>query len=299
MPTPHRPAALRGSVFRARDVLADGLLTPGALRSSAWRRLYRGVYVDSTLPESVDLRIRGASLIAPPSAVITGSTAAWLHGATELLSVRDPVELTVPPGVSFGPVAGLRIRHIALSPHEVARVRGRPCTTGVATALRIAGTDDVLDAVAALDVLLARGIADERELRQAVGALAGRGARRARQVVGLADPRAESRPESKVRALLALAGIRTTPQCVVRDSSGRFVARVDLAVPDLRIAIEYDGAWHGDPRQLARDRRRLNELTAAGWTVLFVTAADMRDPAALVARVRALLAAAASGKLRP
>ena len=296
MPLARRPPALRGSVFRARDVLADGLLTPGELRSSAWRRLYRGVYVDSSLPDSVDLRIRGASMVAPSTAVFTGCTAAWLHGATDLLCVRDPVELTVPPGVSFGPVTGLRIRHTSLSPEEVTRVRRQPCTTGVATALRIAGTDDVLDAVAALDVLLARGIADEHELRRAVEGLTGRGARRARQVVGLTDRRAESRPESKVRAMLALAGIRTTPQFVVRESSGRFVARVDLAVPELRIAIEYDGAWHGDPGQLGRDRRRLNALTAAGWTVLFVTAADMRDPAALVARVRALLAAAVSGK---
>jgi hypothetical protein len=96
-------------VFRARDVLADGVLTPAELRSSAWRRLYRGVYVDSSLPDGVDLRIRGASLLVPAAAVFTGRTAAWLHGALELADVQDPVEVTVPMATSFGPVCGLRV----------------------------------------------------------------------------------------------------------------------------------------------------------------------------------------------
>ena len=49
--------------------------------------------------------------------------------------------------------------------------------------------------------------------------------------------------------------------------------------------------WHGQPQQVARDRRRLNELTAAGWTVVFVTAADLREPVALIARIAAALEA--------
>ena len=102
----HRPAVLEGCVFRSRDVLADGVLTPAALRTSAWRRLYRGVYADARLGDSVGLRIRGAALIAPPDAVFTGRTAAYLHGATELSDLRAPVEITVPRATSFGPVTG-------------------------------------------------------------------------------------------------------------------------------------------------------------------------------------------------
>ena len=69
-----------------------------------------------------------------------------------------------------------------------------------------------------------------------------RGAVRMRQAVALSDGRAESPPESRLRVLLALAGIPAVPQHTVRDGSGQFVARVDLAYPDRRIAIEYDGA---------------------------------------------------------
>ena len=54
--------------------------------------------------------------------------------------------------------------------------------------------------------------------------------------------------------------------------------------------MEYDGRWHGEPGQFGRDRARLNRLTAAGWRVVFVTAEDLRDPAALIARVAAELA---------
>ena len=61
------------------------------------------------------------------------------------------------------------------------------------------------------------------------------------------------------------------------------------------MAIEYDGAWHGRPGQLARDRRRLNALVAAGWTVLHVTAADLHEPGEVVRAVRALLAGAERG----
>jgi very-short-patch-repair endonuclease len=89
--------------------------------------------------------------------------------------------------------------------------------------------------------------------------------------------------------LLSLAGLITVPQYTVRDSEGNLVGRVDLAFPELRVAIEYDGAWHGEPGQLSRDRHRMNGLSDAGWTVFFVTAADMYDPVALAARVRALL----------
>jgi very-short-patch-repair endonuclease len=80
------------------------------------------------------------------------------------------------------------------------------------------------------------------------------------------------------------------PQYRVVDGDGRFLARVDLGYPAHRVAVEYDGAWHADTDQLRRDRRRLNRLVAAGWAVLHLTAADLREPEALVDRVRRLLA---------
>jgi very-short-patch-repair endonuclease len=295
MPAAARPPALRGTVFRKRDVLAAGLLTTDALRSSAWRRLYRGVYADAALPDSFAIRIRGARLLAPVSAAFSGRTAAFLHGATELGDIRDPVELSVPTGVRFGPVAGLRIRRVALPDADVEMLRGWRCTTALRTALDLARWEPLGDAVAALDVLLRRVVVGRGELQEAARRQVGRGARRVRRAAELSDGRAESPQESRLRVILALAGLFPDVQHTVRDRDGKFVARVDLAFPGRRLAIEYDGAWHGEAGQFAKDRRRLNQLVAAGWTVLHVTAADLRDPAALVARIKALLETPVAG----
>jgi very-short-patch-repair endonuclease len=81
------------------------------------------------------------------------------------------------------------------------------------------------------------------------------------------------------RTALDLARIQPVDEAVV--------ARVDLA--GRKVAVEYEGVWHGQSQQVARDRRRLNDLSAAGWTIVFVTAADLRDPVQLVARIAAAL----------
>jgi very-short-patch-repair endonuclease len=56
------------------------------------------------------------------------------------------------------------------------------------------------------------------------------------------------------------------------------------------VALEYEGAYHFDGVQIVRDDARYQCLTAAGWRVIRISAADLRDLDAVVARVRAALA---------
>jgi hypothetical protein len=63
----------------------------------------------------------------------------------------------------------------------------------------------------------------------------------------------------------------------VFDADG-LVARLDFAYPDLKIALEYDGLWHGDRCAFLDDRRRLNRLNAAGGVVIHVTLEACDDP---------------------
>ncbi len=101
---------------------------------------------------------------------------------------------------------------------------------------------------------------------------------------------AGSPPETRLRLLLLSEGLPApVAQYRVFDDDG-FVARVDFAFPELRIAVEYDGLWHAEDGQFAQDRRRLNRLSAAGWRVIFVTAADLHTPARFVQQLRAALA---------
>ena len=104
-----------------------------------------------------------------------------------------------------------------------------------------------------------------------------------------ADGLAESPQETRLHLLMVDGGLPApVAQYVVRHEQHE-VARVDFAWPELRIAVEYDGAWHAEPGRFAKDRRRINRLQAAGWTVVFVTAADLHRPAQLLATLREAL----------
>lgn len=77
---------------------------------------------------------------------------------------------------------------------------------------------------------------------------------------------------------------------VLRED-GSFVAQVDLAYPEARVAIELDSvAWHLNREAFERDPRRRNRLVVAGWTVLAFTWADYVDhPRALYLTVRSTI----------
>ena len=225
-----------------------------------------------------------------PGGVVTGVSAAVLWGV-DLAGPEEVVEVTLPPGAAARRIPGLRVRRAVLAAPDVRPRRGVPATTPEATAVRLASSLPLDDAVAAVDRIVVAGLADLPEVRDLAGRLTGPGSARARTVCDLADGLAGSPQETRLRLLLARGGLPApVAQFTVRDHSG-FVARVDLAWPEHRLAVEYDGLWHAEAGQFARDRQRLNRLAANGWRVVFVTAADLHHPEAVVARVRAALTA--------
>ncbi|MFJ6196009.1 hypothetical protein [Micromonospora sp. NPDC092111] len=171
-------------------------------------------------------------------------------------------------------------------------VRTPPRSSPALAAWETAAWLDQVRAVGIVDSLLGSGLTSRAALAEVAERHADRpGGRRARRVFDLADPAAQSPPESHLRVRLVLAGLpRPVAQHPVRLSSG-LLLHPDLAWPQFRVAVEYDGHWHADPDQLHRDRRRLNQLVAAGWVVLHVTSRRLRDDFPAVLReVRAALA---------
>jgi very-short-patch-repair endonuclease len=283
------PSLVGSDVFVGSEAVAAGLVTRAQLRSPRYRRLLRGVYVDASTPVDHELRCRAALLVAPDS-VVTGRSAAWLWGARTAVTTWGPVSTGRPPEASSRSRRGVSSRRPVLETSDVTFCRAIPVTTTVRTAWDIGGTESVEDAVPVLDEMLHRGVVtSDAVTRYAAGRPGAPGVARVRRALALADAGAESPPESRVRLALTLAGLRPRTQVEVRDGYGRFVARVDMGFVEERVAVEYDGGWHAEPGQLSRDRARLNALQAAGWTVVFVTAPDLRDLPAVVDRVRRAL----------
>ncbi|MFH8250415.1 hypothetical protein ACH3VR_08640 [Microbacterium sp. B2969] len=117
-----------------------------------------------------------------------------------------------------------------------------------------------------------------------------RGVCTARQALELLDGGAESAKESELRVLLTGAGFGPfTSNFELRDDRGVFVARVDLALPELRIAIEYEGDHHRDREQWRRDIARRRRIEALGWIYVPVMQADLTDPRTLLGDIAAAI----------
>jgi very-short-patch-repair endonuclease len=287
--TPHRPADLRGSIFRGSAAVGSGVLTRHQLHSSAWRRLFPDVYACASLDVTHELRARAVTSLLLPGAVASGRTAAGLWGVA-LAGPDDDVEVTVRAGTRAGAVAGVHLTRRSLPAAAITTRRGSRVTTPTRTALDLARIRPSDEAVVALDQFLLPGLVFLDEVRAAAATTTGRDCRRIRAVAELADGLAESPQETRLRLLLHRSDLpRPVAQFRVR-AGGIFAGRVDFAWPEHRLALEYEGRWHGERQHVAPDRRRLNRLTAAGWRVLFVTAEDLRQPARLLSRIRAALA---------
>jgi very-short-patch-repair endonuclease len=86
------------------------------------------------------------------------------------------------------------------------------------------------------------------------------------------DP-GDSTLETRVLRLLAAAGLPLPKQQHPVEVDGRRY-RIDLAYPEVMVAVECDGfRWHAQRGDFDRDRRRQNDLVAAGWRVIRLTAA--------------------------
>ncbi len=286
-----RPAAvpdtLRRDVFRGSAAVAAGLLSRRQLDGPAWRRLFQDVYVHAAVPVTHHLRAEAACLLLP-EAVVTGRSAAVLWGV-DLAGAEDDIEVTVPPSAGPRRLPGLRVRRAGIPPEHRWRRAGIPVTTPESTTVRLAASLPGDEAVVAVDRMIASGIVDLEPVRAVAADGRGPGSARARAVCELADGRAGSPQETRLRLLMRRSGL-PRPVAQFRVMVGdRFVARVDFAWPERKVIVEYDGVWHAEDRQFAKDRRRLNQLRAAGWAVVFVTAADMHCPVELIASIAAAL----------
>ncbi len=180
---------------------------------------------------------------------------------------------------------------------DVVERGGLQLTDLARTAADVACEHDLEISVPVLDASLRTGV-DADAIRSRLGRGV-TGAARGRTALSLADARAESPLESRLRLLLTLGGLPPQDlQRVVRDRHGAFIGRVDLWYPGL--VVEADGyAFHGSREDFRRDLEKGVEYARLGLLVQrFSWDAVVGRPRSVVAAVGDA-AAIASGSWPP
>jgi hypothetical protein len=242
-----------------------------------------GVLHAVQLGDSLGLRIECLRLVVPEHAVITDRTAAWLHGAPMVL---QPGAHTEVPRVDVFLLPGGRIRRTVarsgqrdLLPSEIDEIGGLRVTTRLRTMCDLGMKLPRKQAFAAMCSMLSVADFTLGDIRaQADGRF--RGHRWVRQLRYL-TPLCDSRFQSPGECLLALIWHETPglppfePQYEVDGPRRSYF--LDLAVPALHYAAEYDGAqWHGEDRA-EHDRARRTWLGETdGWSFGIFEAPDVQ-----------------------
>lgn len=260
-----------------------------------WVAVHEGVFRVAGAPPSWRGAIVAATWAGGQRAVASHRSAAALWGLPG--GQTNIVELTCP--------RWRRARHDGLVVHEstrlgdedVTEVDGVRCTTVDRTLFDLCSCAGALTIDLAIDAALRRQLTTMDALvltHERLATQGRRGGRQFRSVLAArtSGPTPESAPERLVARTLVLAGLPApAAQHVIVGADGSFVARVDLAYPQHRIAIEYDSYQeHTGKVALVRDSARRNALVAAGWTVFSATAADLqRNCRTLIRDVRRVL----------
>lgn len=261
------------------------------LKSGRWERVGKNVYRLSGTVNSWEQRLMAAWLAAGPLAAVSHRSAGALLGITP---ATDLIELTVPPN------------HPRRATPEAIVHRGRHFSTCWVGPFRVVEPNRTLVDLAsvlppieledALDTALRLRKVHPNRLLLLIGT-SGQG----RDGVALLKSldlerqgewlRNASTFEDVFYRLLRKAKIRLPVSQHSVFIDGKFVARLDFAYPDKKIAIECD-SWshHGGKRPFEEDRRKSRALVRAGWTVLRFTWSDViNNPQEVIAAIRDVL----------
>ncbi len=294
-------------IITATQAVASGV--PAAairrlVRGGDWIRVRPSVYAMWMSPsaERWRQRVMAGSLWLADAGAVSHRAAAIVFGLDGLRGA--PVELTT-TGRQRSRETGWVLHHVATLVHlDVTTRDGMRVTSVARTLVDLCSvvTPRIVDQ--AMESALRLRLVTLEQIRLALGRV-GTARRRAWVLEGLLDTHpgrpTDSALETIVCELLRDGGLpRPHRQYPVSDGS-RVVARIDLAYPESRLAIEVDGhAFHSSRRDWQRDRSRQNELTRHGWRIYRLTWEDVTHrPRDVVADVATLLAAGQTPASRP
>ncbi|WP_313279009.1 hypothetical protein [Timonella senegalensis] len=266
-----------------------------ALASGRARRTLPGRFV--AVPQGLDkidkfaqqgfwegARISAALHTLRGNETLSHSSAAYLWGFPNL--VRDGlVHVTTQNGKNRRR-KGHRIHQLHLPDAHRERVLEVSLTDLPRTAIDLASICRPGLGLAALDFARGEGVSI-RELEERVDAAHLRNSNRLLRLIAQSVANSDSVPESEARYWLIAAGIGAVhTQYRVATRSGTFY--LDAAIPELKLACEYDGESKYNSREdLLREKRREDAIRELGWDFIRLTARDLRAPDQLVRVLRA------------
>lgn len=245
------------------------------IRSGRWRRLVRGCYVlrevwDQLAGDDRHLcLVAGRLLQLKPEWHVAQGSAVLLHCLPHLGKAPAKPQLVCPPSSLLSKATSPHERLAALPRQDRAVVRGLRVTSLARTAVDRARSRPLREGVVIADGVLARGVA--RDELQEVLARCERwpGARRAAEVVALADGRSESVLESISRAGFHQAGLPAPEPQVEVWVDQDFVARVDFLWEGAHTIGEADGRTkYASVDDLLAEKRRELQLRELGFEVV-------------------------------
>lgn len=285
-------------VFRAtlrRSTLVNRFgITDHELRGPLWRSPLHGHYCFG-FEEATDptRRIRDAMAAMPPDGALSGWAAAYVLGVTDLDGRRwsgglEPVLIALPYHRRIRR-EGIDTVRAPLPATDVTEVKLVRITTPARTAFELLRRGTLEDAVVAADAMLRRKVVTLDELSEYVDARFGhKGVPQARAALALADGRAASGPESRLRFVWVVQARLPVPEVnrPVYDAAGAMMGIPDLLDEESGLVGEYDGGQHRELRHHTADNAREERLEAAGLTVVRATSIDLKSGRrALVARL--------------
>ncbi|WP_410656911.1 DUF559 domain-containing protein [Amycolatopsis sp. lyj-112] len=251
---------------------------------------WRGVVVHAADLLKLPSLAQAALLAVGQPAVLSGATSLALHGISAANGTT--VHLTVPYARRVGSRPGLVVHRAEFHPSDVLELDELPVFSLDRALADYLCDGDKRTAFAALEEALHnlapnhRGILHANVRDRIIDRRDRRGIHRAQMLLALATGEADSPPESILRLIVVEAGLPIpVAQYEIGTVDGRKLYVLDLAWPELRIALEYDGYAAHESRQ-GYDAERDARMAARGWITIRATAADLRDPRRLLAELR-------------
>jgi predicted transcriptional regulator of viral defense system len=263
------------------------------LSCGRWTAIHEGVYrVGGSVASLAQSRL-AAVLAVGPVAAVSHRAAADVWG----LWWSNPPMIEITTTRDQSPeLDGVAVHRMAdLHPRWITAVDGMPVTTVARTLVDLGAVMPAKRVAMCVDRALGRALVSATEIETARRAVARQGRRGAGVIRRVLAPRLGREPvagvfEARMARLLSDQGLpEAVPEYEVRTALGTFVARVDFAYPELKLAIEVDGLEaHSSIDAFRHDRARQNALVAEGWTVLRFTWTEVdRGSAAVGHTIRA------------